>query len=220
MNNRSNGGRASRKINFDQKFFNNRTPITAYWSGFLLADGCLEDKIYKNRRYNRLSMSLAEMDKTHLEIFCDHIQYNKSHLYKENKKVGQNKYIVSLYCNGISESLKYWGIVPRKTYNFELPEVNGELLPDFLRGWFDGDGNLNCKNCPRFRITGNKEALQWYANSLVRLGFNEKISFELPKNKIWGRLYIDGKDKVRQILKLINAANDLKLHRKYAVELI
>lgn len=214
MNNRANGGRASRKIIFNYNFFNELTDKTAYWAGFLMADGCLQDVIWRGRRSNRLQLGLAEMDKDHIFRFCDDIGCDKNFIHYVKTIKGQNQLKVSLSYNGISDSLLKWGIIPNKTYNYVEPKIPDELIPHYLRGWFDGDGNITKS---RFRITGNKFALKWYAESLVRLGFDRKISFEKlsNENQVWSRLYTDGKESLQNILSIIKSNEELKLKRKY-----
>jgi len=58
---------------------------------------------------------------------------------KINKSISYRLQIGSIeMCN----DLRALGIIERKTKNLKLPEMSLKYLPHFIRGYFDGDGNI------------------------------------------------------------------------------
>lgn len=41
---------------------------------------------------------------------------------------------------GLIKDLEYWGIAPRKTLNHKEINIDENLIPYYLKGFFDGDG--------------------------------------------------------------------------------
>lgn len=124
------------------------TEEKAYWLGFILADGCVEKKLRGNKYCYRLSIEIKEDDSKHLEKFAN--IFGTTIRKRRRKKVGKYLgYVVScyftLYTKKIINDLINKGIVPRKTYkdcSSVLDNVCEEFIPDFIRGYFDGDGTV------------------------------------------------------------------------------
>lgn len=118
---------------------------TAYWIGFIMADGCLIDS---NRR---LSINLQVRDISHLVKLKEFLEYDgkitirKNRLGKKLRKNGLKKYYktasLRVSSKKICEDLNKWGIFARKSLVNKFPtNIPKEFMPHFLRGYIDGDG--------------------------------------------------------------------------------
>ena len=152
-------------------FFKGQTEQVAYWAGFLMADGGL---VKDGLSTWCLSLSLHERDIEHLYAFCDAIGLDRGFVKPQPTKYKEKSYIMyrmTVYHPECAEILLPWGIVPRKTYNYSEPTVALSLLPAYLRGWADGDGNVRVQTGNTiFQVTGNYQGLEWYAKALRLIG--------------------------------------------------
>jgi hypothetical protein len=135
------------KNSVNHTFFNNiNTEEQAYLLGFYVADGCSNK--YKDQSY-RLKISVSEVDKEILQLYkrfiypeANIIQQKSKHYKYQSKDMCS--FIVS--SNSIFESVNLLGYGRNKTYkNLNLPNISKELIPHFIRGYFDGDGAISFK---------------------------------------------------------------------------
>jgi hypothetical protein len=203
---------SNKKWEWNTKFFYGRTPLIAYWAGFLMADGSL----ITNGGHSTLVVVLHGKDKEHVGAFCDVVEISRDAIYKRKNK---DHYGIHLNYYGLPEQLKPWGIIPRKTYNFIEPEVDKELLPHYLRGWVDGDGSVySFGDGARFTVSGNKYALIWFSEKLKELGYDGIIGLNpLHGSKEYSLLYIGGQNQVNVIRKLLLVDESFKLERRWNV---
>lgn len=124
------GGDARRTNQIKEDIFDTITEESAYWIGFILADG----NVYHPRNKSKtLNIGLAERDWEHLEKFKRFIGSNKQLYYN---KTGV---FISFYSNRIVEKLAEFGIIPRKSRIAKVPE-GLKNNRHFWRGMVDGDG--------------------------------------------------------------------------------
>lgn len=196
--------------------FTERTPAAAYWAGFIMADGSLS----KSGAAWCLSLSVHERDIEHLHAYCDAIELDRKFVRLQEQQYGETVYNmarVTGYFHELPTIMEPWGVVPRKTYNFSEPTVPDEILPHYLRGWFDGDGYINTTgHSMRFGVTGNHEAMQWYRKALKQIGFRGRVIVKRPEGRVWARLAVYGADMVANITWLLRADNSFKLERKWS----
>lgn len=131
----------SHKIyDLDFSFFKDiDTEEKAYILGLLFADGSHDSNI------GRVVLVLQEQDKKLLENI-NILLNNTRPLRKEVRKTPKGKintyYELSFHDRGVSADLLKLGLIPNKTYNMCIPEMPKELLRHFIRGFWDGDGNI------------------------------------------------------------------------------
>jgi len=127
IRNRSN---AKRTNQIKEDVFDEINEESAYWIGFILADGNI---YYPEKRSKQLNFGLKESDWEHLEKFKKFIGSNKS-LYYNNKAV-----FLSIYSNRIVDKLEEYGITQKKSLTAKVPEILKNNR-HFWRGLVDGDG--------------------------------------------------------------------------------
>ena len=121
----------------------------AYVLGFFAADGCIT--VHKNGG----------------QFWC--IQINDFTLLKSIREVIQSDHKISVrLSNGRKRNISYrmqvgskemcsdlrrLGFTERKTKSLVIPNVPKKYLPNFVRGYFDGDGNIWCGEIHKERKT-------------------------------------------------------------------
>lgn len=138
-----------RKYDYNEDYFENiDTENKAYWLGFIMADGCITNKVgtekYKMTSEIRLTFNLSIVDKNHLELFCKEISNGLN--VKEHTtylKATDKKYemcSLRVYNKKIVNDLIKLGVKSRKSLNEVFPNIPSTLYKHFIRGYFDGDG--------------------------------------------------------------------------------
>lgn len=158
--------RDNRKYTLNEERFQSiETEEDAYWLGFLLADG------YLNEDRGFLNLKLGLKDEDHLIKFKNYL--NSTALIKSDKG-GSGQEIKSLVINSrtLCMNLKQQGVFQGKTLQ-EKPNLNipKHLLKHYIRGIIDGDGCLTHgvdKN--QFGIVGTLEIVDF-----IRQYINDNI---------------------------------------------
>ena len=162
----------------------------AYFLGLLAADGNV--LIFKNngKKQATIRLSLQEQDKDILEIFKKYISCDKP-LYLSKKIINGTihfYYTLELVSDKMAMDLKKYNIVPRKTYDFIMPDLPKEFISHFIRGYFDGDGSIIIKkglshlaHAYIISISGFKHNLEIIKSNLKKDNIN--VSFILDKRK-------------------------------------
>lgn len=164
----------SRKYPINENFFDSiDTQEKAYFLGYLFADGCNSGK--------RINLNLSEKDLDILKIFNKLIHPKGKPLYKNgprkstllNGQVAHTKtnYHLTIENGHIAQILSSYGCTPRKTNTLDFPKfINPNLIPHFIRGYFDGDGSL----C----LFGRKPP---YINAYISITSTRKFCTEIQK---------------------------------------
>ena len=136
---------------------------SAYVLGFIFADGHLEDAYYIRGKYLRIT-------NTDLSIM-KHIKrvLNSDHKIVVTPASGKRKekYLLRIGSHTIYRDLGTLNLHPRKSLDMTFPRVPVKFLPNFIRGYFDGDGTItfeHIKSRPHDRLkviftSGSKDFL-------------------------------------------------------------
>lgn len=147
----------NRIFKYNRSIFKSITKQTAYLLGYICADGCIS----KDGK-----LMFATKDKILLEKINRVFQSNKS-----IKKYGNGKYFRLEFCSHeIKDSLLKLRIIPKKPLRAYPSNLSKKFYPDFVRGYFDGDG------CFAYHVTYdiyksmitscNYKILEWINNIL------------------------------------------------------
>lgn len=109
----------------------------AYVLGFIYADG----NIMHTKR-DTWFFSIQITDKDILEKMK--LVMDSSHIISRKKKVENHKqlYRIQIGSKEMCGDLLNLGLTARKSKKIIFPEVSEKYFPDFLRGYFDGDGGV------------------------------------------------------------------------------
>ena len=125
-----------KKIN--KNFFKEWTPDMAYVLGFFAADGTIT---YTNR--GTLYWSIQIVDKDLLLAIKKSLKAeHKIVVKKPHKKSESILYRLQIGSKEMCNDLTQLGFGRGKTHNMTLPTVPQKYIGDFVRGYFDGDGNV------------------------------------------------------------------------------
>ena len=121
----------------NENFFKVWTPEMAYVLGFFTADG----NMIRNKRGAHF-ISIEITDKDILERMRKSMGSN--HKITERKRNAINKiaYRLQIGSKEMFSDLMKLGITPKKSKTVNLPIVPDQYFTHFLRGYFDGDGNV------------------------------------------------------------------------------
>lgn len=182
-----------------------------YLMGFIYADGC----IAKNGNSFTLRLSIADTDINHLIKISKIIQEDMKINRYNTHDGSQNKCMFQINGQDVLDIVSKYGIIPRKSYNWVEPQVPQNLLPSFLRGWFDGDGCAHVDNNRylRLSVVGNNEAISYYIRSLKNLGYKGNV-YKRNYNTTYSFLQIGNVNDCKSFYDLINGS--LRLERKWS----
>lgn len=164
-----------RKYKVNDDSFSKLDAETAYWLGFIAADGSVVD--------NTLRFVLNRRDEETLQRFLDFcdsnypVNYHTAH-YTDNDGVKHEFDAVNLKITSkkIVDDLAKYGIVQNKK-NMDIPFIQyipEEYKVDFIIGFFDGDGSVS--DGYRITLATNHANLLGTVNELYKNSINIRIS--------------------------------------------
>lgn len=135
---------------FDREYFKEiNSEEKAYWLGFSYADGYISFL----RNGGAYELTLCEEDKSHIEKFIKCLNAEHTLKRKEVKLKGYDKihiaYRLNLCDYGFAKDLERRGCIERKSLTKTFPteeQCPSEYIRHFLRGYFDGNGNISFHN--------------------------------------------------------------------------
>lgn len=215
-----------RKHFFDENYFENiDTEEKAYWLGFIAADG----SIVKSSEYNsyRLYINLSHVDEGHLEKFRSAIGASDTKFQKYTSTKGfsnpngstTSRIVLNSFklCN----DLEKYNIYQRKSYDIEIPNIDDNLMPHYLRGVFDGDGSYHYHydvNNNRYRYTfeivsASKVFVEQIQKYLLSVGIKTNLYYR--KEFDYFRLMTASKKELLKLIDFLYSNATVYLDRKY-----
>jgi len=190
----------------NQNFFREETPTSAYWAGFIAADGYIKTK-------DCVAIRLSIKDRAHLEWFAKNSGYNgKIRVYTECGGFSDKTIVATVTVCGVRQWVddlaQIYNIVPKKSLILQPPKITkAKLVYSYIKGYIDGDGHIEgplrqyetkngIKQCPhlRIKILGTLDVLSWIKrktqattqichrkNKLYVIAINGKIAFRFAK---------------------------------------
>ena len=150
---------------YNKDFFKKWSSEMAYILGFLYADG----NILKNKRgAHFISFYSADL------ILLKSIKkvLDSEHKITKRKSKNPNNYSIQIGSKEMYSDLIKLGLKEKKTYRMDFPKMKKKYFNDFLRGYFDGDGNVWVGEIHKERKTSHQT---------IRISFTS-CSFEFLKS--------------------------------------
>lgn len=174
-----------RKRFFNVEYFENiDTEEKAYWLGFLYADGSVNTSDKTCTKPNRLTINISSKDRVILEKFIKSIDGNlEIEDYIPNGQTYSQNPMSRLCVNSIefcSYLIKH-GCTPNKTFTLKMPQLSNNLIPHFIRGFFDGDGYF--ESGKHFSLTKTESILNDINNVIAAILNIEHGKIHHYKNK-------------------------------------
>lgn len=109
----------------------------AYVLGFFAADGSM----HRNKR-GAYFIEITSIDKEILEKIRNALQSNHALSMRPGKGNERTQYHFQIGSKIMYADLLALGLTPRKSKTITLPLIPEKYFPDFVRGYFDGDGHV------------------------------------------------------------------------------
>lgn len=133
------------KVKLNENYFEDiNSSDKAYWLGFLMADGCINNK-YKT---TLISKDREIPEKFKIALNADIPVGMHSYLDKRTNKT-YTSHTIQINRQKFVEILDKYSINKEKSYNGKFPDIPEIYYKDYIRGLFDGDGSL----CKRYNKT-------------------------------------------------------------------
>jgi len=146
------------------------TPISAYWFGFIVADGT----IGHYGKCSRFGFVLKSEDAYAVRQLAYDLGYDKCKV-KVHETDDSARFQAS--CKQLVADLECLGLMQRKSRKLDGTIIPSEYTSHFIRGLFDGDGSIGLYNVPSrtmpkrvFAIYGNKPLLEGVKSNIMHLG--------------------------------------------------
>ena len=190
---------------------------TAYWLGFLYADG------YNNEDDFSVALGLQQLDHDHVVKFANFLQVDPSKVKDFscfNKKFNKTSHKSSLVIHSkkLSNDLARHGCVQAKSLILKFPQfLDPKLHNHFIRGYFDGDGSLCVRKLQheyKFNLAGTNDTLTNIKDILKQnINAHSKIT---QRNKIY-LLDSSGNMQIKNIMDYLYKDATIYLERKYLI---
>lgn len=120
---------------YDKDFFKKWSHDMAYILGFIYADG----NIVKTKRGTHF-IAIYTAD----EELLKHIRiiFSSEHTISKRSSITGEVFRLQIGSKEWFTDLGKIGLVPNKTSRMRLPDISNKYFGDFVRGYFDGDGNV------------------------------------------------------------------------------
>jgi len=188
----------------------------AYWLGLLFSDGYVRKRKQMNGKYKQggvVGISLKSGDEYLLKNFIKDLK--STYNLREQIRDGFTSYKLEIYSVKMVNDLIKLGCVPKKSLILLPPTLNYDLIPDFIRGYFDGDGSIGRYNGRlKFTLLGTENMLKWILNyfKIQGLKSDPKIA---KKNNIYS-LQINKSSDIELIEKIMytSSGNNYLIRKK------
>lgn len=156
-------GRGRRYKDFDRQFFANVNHTSAYWAGFIAADGCVHEE------NNTVSFGLHPDDRALLENLRVAARLEQPIVERPNTS-GKSYVWLNVTSPQWVEALeRNYNITARKSLTLRPPtQLGWEFVWSFLRGYFDGDGHASADGHALQLTCGSRVFLEWSVREVMR----------------------------------------------------
>ena len=205
---------SKRLYRLDENVFETLNEESAYWLGFIYADGHLGHPNGSGTYF--VSIGLNEKDWEHLEKFKAFVKTNKP-LQLDNINRAT---VITVFSRKMYLDIVKYGITANKTYEVHLDPIL-QYNRDFWRGVIDGDGTVSFvshsnkilppKPYPSLRLAGNDNILDYFYNYCKAV--DDTISFrKYPRPGTAGSIVIS--HNAEHILDALYKDSSIYLERK------
>lgn len=207
-------GQNKRKYSLNNGYFSKLTEQSCYWLGVMYADG----NVSTNEKNSTGKVILSSTDKEWLKDFSNTIEYTGPIREEIHKKFKKSIWKITISSRKMYDDLVDLGCVPRKSLVIIFPDLPKDMIPHFIRGYFDGDGSVTvCRN-----LTNSKWKILKSSFCSGSGEFLKVLSSKLPvknKNYYKGKRIFELKYSLNDTISLYNYMykdSTICLERKYS----
>lgn len=195
-------GSWKRQYTVNEHYFKTWSPNMAYILGFIAADGVISKTLQ--------CISFSQKEPGILKHIRDELHSDQP--LHQNERTGV--YLLNIHSKTMKDDLMtLHGITPNKSTTITLPYVPAHLLSHFIRGYFDGDGNVTY---PKYVVSfvGGSEAFMLGIKAVLEAhGFQPDF---VDKGRYF-RLYLYGRRTLKVFADWIYQDKGLYLKRKFDI---
>ncbi|MDN4523034.1 LAGLIDADG family homing endonuclease [Fictibacillus fluitans] len=189
-----------RTYSVNEDYFKNWSASMAYILGFFVADGTIPKDIQ--------SISFSQKDRCILDKIK--IEMQSTHPIIKNNKTAVH--ILNINSKVLKEDLMLiHGIGSNKSLNVQFPYVPNEYVSHFIRGYFDGDGNIYTRGNMVSFVGGSL----LFMTKLSKVLSERDLNPYLQTTNNHYRIYISGRKTIKQFYEWIYQDKTLFLARKF-----
>lgn len=205
---------------YDKDFFKQWSANMAYTLGFLYADG---NVVKTKRRTHFVAIYSADRD----------ILVKMSRAFGSNHSISERRsstgcvYRIQIGSKEWFTDVAKLGLFPNKVRRMSLPNILPQFFGDFVRGYFDGDGNVwagtinKDRNMPTTVLltaftSGSHGYLETLQQALLGAGLHGGSLYR-GKDRNYSRLSLSVRDSLKLYEIMYNGRHELHLKRKKAV---
>jgi hypothetical protein len=205
---------ARRRHTLNDGVFDAVTEDSAYWVGFLMADGHIS--VIATTSANAIELALAIRDKEHIRKFLDFL--GSDHPIGERDAGNGHGNIVArtkICSDRLVRAIARYGVTPNKTHTAEVRHL--ELNRDFWRGVIDGDGWITLREdgSPTIGLIGSERLVSQF-QAFVR-SFTSECTASICRKSCVFSLRISQRSVTREILRTLYSDCKTALDRKKAI---
>lgn len=197
-----------KRYELDETIFEEIDNETAYWIGFLMADG----NVYYDRSGSaEVSLALASKDRGHVKKFKKFVSTNKPIENIEKPKSNQSR--LKINSKKLANDLCRYNVKPNKSFT-ATPHTNLEDNRHFWRGMVDGDGCISTAgNQPYLCLVGSENVIDKFENVCKNIS-NTSATVLKTQDGIY-KFTMAGTNKASTISKYLYKDCSIYLDRKY-----
>jgi len=199
-----------RKISLNETCFDEITEVSAYWIGFLMADGCISKR--GNDSFT-ITLRLHKKDINHVKKFRTFLKTDAKILTIDGEQVQ-----LAVKSTALANRLAEFSVIPRKSHTAFAPESLKNNV-HFWRGVVDGDGSIGKywiqrrkKHVVHFSVVGSKNLLMQLKQFIVSNNISSSANV-IPHKSIF-EYHLTGEFAVEAI-GLIYSNSSIYLDRKF-----
>jgi len=165
----------ARTMPLDESVFDNITEESAYWAGFLMADGCIS---YQDGHSPCISVELSSEDQAHLERFRVFLKsgHKITSCSRTDSFSTKPKARYQVRSKHLVSALSQFGITASKSASGYVRQLDANR--HFWRGLVDGDGCLFMAKgkYPSLRLCGTEPLLMQFRSFVLALRPSAAVS--------------------------------------------
>lgn len=187
-----------RRLSLNENAFAEITPESAYWIGFLMADGCVHR--------NSVHISLARIDIEHLRKFKKFLncaykisEFDRNSVFKNRPGYEKKSQVCRLQFRSqkIVDDLARYGITSNKSATAKV--IGLESNPHFWRGMIDGDGSVGENihrgkwgnvSWPVITLCGSQDTIRQFIEFVNTFHPNKRNVHKEPKANVYNARYV------------------------------
>lgn len=186
----------------------------AYWLGFVAADGCVTRR---GKKGSGLTVTLGIKDIAHVRCFREAVGADNPITIQRHTLKGRvhQAACLNIWGDCLPDGLLRHGVTARKSLTHEWPELTGDLLRHYLRGYFDGDGHIGVyRQVWHLNVIGSMPFILRWREHMRGVGAANGGLSHPQGNIAVGVLYYGGNRQVRAIHHYLYRDVTIALSRK------